>query len=290
MRNVHPLPGADHLVGDVRLHVVSHGAGPGLPVLLLHGLPTTSYLWRDVQRDLEHTHRTFAPDLLGLGCSERPAAGRYDLGSQAELLVGLLDELGLERVAVVGHDVGGAVAVHLAALVPDRVAALVLIDSALHADTWPVAAVASLIAPLAGEAQTAALRLLPSAGRRYLARQLGRGLAAGRVDDSVLEHYAGPLLTRDGARGLLSLVRAVDPQATEATLRLLAAEPPPTLVLWGELDVWHAPAYGRRLVADLPGALWVPIPDAGHYLPEDRPERVAEELEGFLAEAVAAVG
>ena len=290
MRDVHPLPGEDRLVGDVRIHLVAHGAGPGLPVLLLHGLPTSSYLWRDVQRDMEHTHRTFAPDLLGLGCSERPAAGRYDLASQAELLVELLDSLGLERVAVVGHDVGGAAAVHLTALAPDRVAALVLIDSPLHADSWPVAAVASLIAPALGEAQGALLRLLPAAGRRYLAMQLGRGVLSGQVPPEVLAHYADPLLTRDGTRGLLSLVRAYDAQAVEATLRLVAADPPPTLVLWGEGDAFHGPACGRRIVADVPGALWVPVPDAGHLLPEDRPERVAEEIEGFLAEAVARTG
>jgi pimeloyl-ACP methyl ester carboxylesterase len=73
-------------------------------------------------------------------------------------------------------------------------------------------------------------------------------------------------------------------------MNLVAVEPPPTLVLWGEQDVWHGPAYGRRVVADLPGALWVPVPDAGHLLPEDRPERVAEEVEGFLAEQVARTG
>jgi len=287
MRDVHPLPGADHLVDGVRLHVVHHGAGPGQPILFLHGIPTSSYLWRDVQRDLEHTHRTYAVDLLGLGASERPPGGRYDLASQAGLLVGLLDELGLDQVAVVGHDLGGVAAVHLAALAPDRVAALVLLDAPLHADVWPVAAVSSLMPPLLGEAQTSLLRLVPGLGRHYLARQLGRGVVSGEVDRAVLDRYVGALLTRDGTRGLLSLVRALDPTAAESALRMVAVEPPPTLVLWGEDDAWHSAAYGRRLAGDIPGACWVPVPDAGHLLPEDRPERVAEEIEGFLAEAVA---
>ncbi len=287
MRDVHPLPGADHLIDGVRLHVVHHGAGPGLPVLFLHGIPTTSYLWRDVQRDLEHTHRTYAVDLLGLGSSERPARGRYDMASQAGLLLSLLDDLELERVALVGHDLGGAAAVHLTALAPDRVAALVLVDAPLHADVWPVAAISALIAPVLGEAQTALLRLVPGLGRHYLERQLGRGLASGEIDGAVLDRYAATLLTRDGSRGMLSLVRALDPPTIEATLRLMTVEPPPTLVLWGDEDVWHGPAYGRRLAAEIPGACWVPVPDAGHLLPEDRPERVAEEIAGFLAEAIA---
>ncbi|HVE62421.1 MAG TPA: alpha/beta hydrolase [Mycobacteriales bacterium] len=287
MRDVHPLPGADHLVDGVRLRVVQHGAGPGLPLLLLHGIPTTSYLWRDVQRDLEHRHPTYAVDLLGLGASERPPGGRYDLANQAELLVGLLDQLGLDRVAIAGHDVGGAAAVHLCALAPDRVAALVLVDTPLHADAWPVAAISSLMAPLLGETQTTLLRLVPSLGRHYLGMQLGRGLAAGSVDGPVLDRYAASLLSRDGTRGLLCLVRALDPPSTEAALRLVTVDAPPTLVLWGDEDAWHGPAYGRRLAADIPGSCWVPVPDAGHLLPEDRPERVAEEIAGFLAEAVA---
>ena len=286
MRDVHPLPGADHVVEGVRLHVVRHGAGPGLPAVLLHGLPTSSYLWRDVQRDLEHCHATYAPDLLGLGLSERPPSGRYDLASQAQLLLRLLDHLELERVAVAGHDIGGALGVHLAALAPDRVAALVLVDAALHADTWPVAAVAGLVTRGLGEVQTALLRAVPAVGRGYVGRQLERGLA-GPLDPAVVDHYVAPLLTRDGARGVLALVRAYDAQAVEAALQLVATEPPPALVLWGERDAWHGPAYARRLAGEIAGAVVVEVPDAGHLLPEERPERVAEEIEGFLAEAVA---
>lgn len=284
MRDEHPLPGTDHVVDGVRLHVVHHGSGAGLPVLLLHGMPTSSYLWRDVQRDLEHHHRTYAPDLVGLGCSERPAAGRYDFGSQASLLLGLVDQLGLERFAVVGHDVGGGVALHLTALARERVAALVLVDAPVHADLWPVPAVRSLAAPLLGEAQTTALRLVPGAAETVLGGALRRGLRGSELSGKVLAHYAAPLTTGDGGRGVLSLVRAFDPQATEAALALVAADPPPALVLWAAEDAWFSPAVGRRVAGDLPGASYVEVSDAGHFLPEDRPERVAEEIAAFLAE------
>ncbi len=284
MRDDHPLPGTDHVVDGVRLHVVHHGTGDGVPLLLLHGMPTSAYLWRDVQRDLEHSHRTYAPDLLGLGCSERPSAGRYDFGSQAALLLAFADDLGLDRFAVAGHDIGGGVAVHLTALAPDRVAALILLDTPLHADVWPVPAVRALAAPILGEAQTAALRLLPGLGPRYLAGQLARGLRATELSAKSLAQYADPLLSPDGARGLLALIRAFDPAAVESAFGLVRVEPPPSLVLWGDSDAWFSPAVGRRVAGDLGDASYVEVTDAGHFLPEDRPERVAEEIAGFLAE------
>ena len=283
MRDEHPLPGTDHVVDGVRLHVVHHGSGPGLPVLLLHGMPTSSYLWRDVQRDLGRAHRTYAPDLVGLGCSERPASG-YDFGTQASLLVGLADDLGLDRFAVAGHDIGGGVALHLTALARDRVAALVLLDSPVHADLWPVPAVRALRTPWLGEAQGALLRLVPGAGASFLRSQLARGLRASELSSKALSHYVAPLLSADGTRGLLALARAFDPVATEAALSAVAAEPPPTLVLWAAEDAWFSSAVGRRVAGDLPKASYVEVADAGHFLPEDRPERVAEEIAAFLAE------
>jgi len=286
MRDEHPLPGTDHVVDGVRLHVVHHGSGPGMPVLLLHGYPTSSYLWRDVQRDLGPRHPTYAPDLVGLGCSERPPSGRYAHASQADLLLALLDSLGLSRVAVVAHDVGGGVAVHLAAAAPERVAALVLLDTPLHTEVWPVPLVRAQTLPFVGETHGTLMRLVPALGHRALLASLGRGLVATEFTPKSLHHYAAPLLSADGVRGMLAIARAADPQAVQQAFELVAADPPPSLVLWAERDAWFSTAYGRRVAGELRGASYVEVADAGHFLPEDRPERVAEEIEGFLAEIV----
>lgn len=282
MRDPHPLPGTDHVVHGVRLHVVGHGrARPGaVPLVLLHGLPTSSYLWRDVMRDLEHDVRTIAPDLVGLGRSERPRGrdrSRLTLATQAARVLALLDALGLDRVAVAGHDLGGAVAVHLTALAPERVAGLVLVDAPVHADLWPPAPVLPLLVPGVGEAWVGALQRAPALAARVLRRALGAPA------DRELRHYVEPLLAPGAAAGLLRLVRAVDPAAAEAALRLVCAGPPPALVLWGERDRLFSPAYGRRLAGEL-GASWVPVGEAGHLLPQERPQRVAEEIAAFLAE------
>src|SRR4051812_33427731 len=102
----------------VRLHVVEHGRQQDgrLPLLMLHGVPATSYLWRDVARDLERDRLCLMPDLLGCGESERPPGRRaYRLEEQASLLLRMMEQLGIDRFAVLGNDLGGAVAVHLAA-------------------------------------------------------------------------------------------------------------------------------------------------------------------------------
>jgi len=290
VRDSHPLPGTDVVVDGVRLHVVCHGSAAGggdagrPPLLLLHGVPTTSYLWRDVMRDLEHQVPCVAPDLVGLGRSERPARRYYDLAGQARLLVALLDQLRLDRVVVVGHDLGGSVAVHLAALAPERVAGLALLDAPVHTDVWPVPAVLPLLIPGAGEAYAAAMRRMPALARTVLARALGAGGPTSVLAARELDYYLAPLLRPGGAQSLVRLVRAVDLAPVESAWRLLRAAPPPTLVLWGEQDRLHSPAYGRRVAGELPGASWVPVADAGHLLPQERPERVAEELAGFRAD------
>ena len=175
MPDAHPLPGSDLVVfpdlaagspGPLRLHVVRHGpsaspapapvgpVGPargGMPVLLLHGPGTSAYLWRDVARDLSFSHACIAPDLAGLGQSERPHdRAAYRPAAQAHILLALLDALGHDRVAVAGHDLGGSVAVQLAAIAPRRVGALVLISAPVHRDAWPTPAALPFLLPGAG--------------------------------------------------------------------------------------------------------------------------------------------
>jgi pimeloyl-ACP methyl ester carboxylesterase len=274
MLDPHPLLGRDVVVDGVRLHVVAHGRTGGVPLLLLHGVPTSSYLWRNVMRDLESKVPTVAPDLVGLGRSERPRRRGYRLTEQAALLHGLLDELALPRVVVAGHDEGGAVALQLAAMAPDRVTGIALLGSPLHAHAWPPPAVVPLLLPGVGEAYAALLRRSQHVARRLV----------GRLSARELGHYRAPLRAPDGARSLLRLVRAMDLRETATALEILGADCPPVLVLWGTEDQVRSAAYGRRLADELPGAVFVPVSGGGHLLPEECPERVAEELAGFVAE------
>jgi pimeloyl-ACP methyl ester carboxylesterase len=282
MHDQHPLPGEDRIVDGVRLHFVRHGrddAARAHPaVLLLHGLPTSSYLWHDVMRDLGHDHRLVAPDLVGLGRSERPARAGYDLATQARRLWQLADQLGLAEVVLVGHDLGGAVAACMCAVQRERVAGLVLTSAPVHASAWPTPPVLPLLLPGVRAAYLAALSRSPALARRVMGRALRADLPPSAVD-----RHLAPLLEGEGPRGLLAFAGAVDMAAVEAAWRLVVAEPPPALVLWGEDDHVYSTAYGRRLATELAGAAWVPV-GGGRLLPQERPERVAEEIDGFVAE------
>jgi pimeloyl-ACP methyl ester carboxylesterase len=273
MHDPHALPGTDVVVDGLRHYVVKHGrdAHPDEPpLLLIHGLGTSGRLWCDVARDLEHTHRSLIPDLPGCGRSERPRKAQLSPAAQAESLLALLTALGHDRAVVAGHDIGGAVAVHMAALAPERIAALVLVNTPLHLDAWPPAAVRPLLVPGLGNAISRAASL-----RRDTTAAAVSALAG------------GPVSVSDGLRGMTDIVRAFDAGAAAAALGVIASAPPPTLVLWGADNERLTPSYGARIAAEIPGATWVPVVGAGHLLPQERPERVAEEVAGFLAEVPA---
>jgi 2-hydroxymuconate-semialdehyde hydrolase len=281
---------ADHVVDGIRLRVMTYGGpGDGLDrapaVLLLHGFPTSSQLWRNVAPEMcastDDDLHVLAPDLAQLGESERTGR-RINLATQAKLMLGLLDAAGVERVVVVGHGIGGAVAVHVAALDGRRVAGLALLDSPLHSDAWPVAGALPMLVPGVRALCARALPVVPWLAEWVLAQAVGRGSDV--RDMRPLDRYVEALRAPGAARGLVHFLTAVDPVATEAAWHIVRAAPPPTLVMWGAEDRVHSLSYGRRVAGEIPSAAWVPVAGAGHLLPEERPARVAEELVAFHAE------
>jgi pimeloyl-ACP methyl ester carboxylesterase len=116
------------VVNDVRLHYVT--AGQGDPVVLLHGWPQTWYEWHRIIPALAARYTVIAPDMRGLGDSARPATG-YDKRTVADDIFKLVNQLGFQRIFLVGHDWGGPVAYAYACAHPDDVGRLVILDVAI---------------------------------------------------------------------------------------------------------------------------------------------------------------
>lgn len=276
-----------HLEDQVRVAYVDEGLGA--PVLLLHGCPFSSFVWRDVIGELSATFRCIAPDLLGLGDTETPAGADWSLPAQLDTVLALMDDLGLGEVAVVGHDQGAAIAQLLAARHPDRVNALVLANAEAY-DNWPSAAELPFIR--ATQLPVLGRLVLWAWSRRPLFRW---ALAQGRavhdrtvLTDELVDGYIAANLSTGHRRAKTRrfLAAQLDPtnqSHTADVVSALADFERPAMILWGSRDAHFGPEWAERLHRDIPGASRLEImPEAGHLLMEEQPARVAGLIAEFL--------
>jgi pimeloyl-ACP methyl ester carboxylesterase len=250
--------------------VVLDDEGQGDSVLLMHGFPTTRLLWKGVAPALvKDGFRVIAPDLVGYGSSQCPSTLEPDMASQAGWMLGLLDALGVERAAIVAHDVGSAAAQLLVARAPDRVRGLVVMDG-VHADSWAMDAVAGI------QAWEEPSRLF-----RVLVRQV-RGSPV-RLTEETVREVLGPYQGEEGGAKLIRAARALHPQQTVEIMPALRERRVPALVIWGEHDAYLGVEAVGRPLAELLGAELVVL-SGGHFLPLDCPGEVATAVGRFLAQ------
>jgi 2-hydroxymuconate-semialdehyde hydrolase len=261
-----------------RIHYGQAGAGPS--VVLIHGIPTNAYLWRNVARRLIDAGReVITVDMLGYGASDKPANADIGIAAQAQLISRVLSQIGWAGGTIVGHDIGGGVAQLLAIDDRKRVRNLVIVDSIAY-DSFPEPGIARL--------KDAAWDVILGAPDFDLVRGLTKGFTRGmsradRVTPELVAAYEKPFRGVEGRLAYLRAARAL--RTEELTSRMAEVEKLeiPTLVVWGGKDEFQPLAYGRRLAAAMPNARLEVIDDAGHFLPEDEPERLADLIAGFTA-------
>ena len=253
------------------MHVERYGHG-GAPVLLVHGFGTSSFLWREVAPQLAIANCTaFAVDLFGYGESDRPFDASFGIVAQAEYLDRALTALRLRSATIVGQDLGGAVALALAGLRPERVDRLILTNPTAL-DELP----AGDIKALHKNTGRFALRISRGVlGAAPLLTELLRGSVANEdhMPDPLLARYMAPYVGRDGVNHLLALARSVDPDDMEEIE--LGSLTQPSLIVWGDQDRWVGPRYPERLAEAVPGSRLVRLPNVGRLVPEEAPDTVA---------------
>ena len=262
------------LVEGHRLAYLDEGSGP--PVLLIHGIPTSSLLWRHVIPALARSHRVIAPDMLNYGKSDKPLHADVSIAAQARLMIGLLDALGIARADVISHDIGGGVAQIMAVRDPERVTRLVL-SNAVCFDSWPIPEFRPLQEPGAEEAMS--LEAFTDMLRGFLPQGVYRDEA---LTAEAVEIIMEPWSNEAGKRALFRNLRRLNPEYTQAIADELAYMEQATLVLWGRQDPFQKPVYAQRLQDAIPGAQLTWIEEASHWIMEERPAEVAAALHAFL--------
>jgi haloalkane dehalogenase len=262
----------------LRMHYLDEGSGPA--VLLLHGEPTWSYLYRTVFPELVPATRAIAPDYFGFGRSDKPLrAEDYSYDFHVRSIERLADELDLRDATVVVQDWGGPIGLRLAVERPDRIGKLVILNTGIGggrppSDEW--------------------LRF-----RDWL-RRLGTDVVPGKLvqisavqpmSDEVVEAYSAPWPVPESKAGILAFPGLVpispehpDTPAHLAVRDRLGRWERPALVLFSDSDPIFAPSVAERIAAQIPGALQPEIVEgAGHFLQEDQGPLIGRRIARFVA-------
>ncbi|GAC1315744.1 MAG: alpha/beta fold hydrolase [Thermoleophilaceae bacterium] len=277
---------------EIKLHghrVSYRRAGWGPVLLLIHGITGSSATWEDVIGPLSERYTVVAPDLLGHGESAKPR-GDYSLGAYASGVRDLLGAIGHERATVVGHSLGGGVAMQMAYQFPERCERLVLVSSGglgrevsalLRAATLPGA---EWVLPLLSTNRlVTATQSVTSLGRRL-------GL---RVGPDLEETWRGfvSLADADARSAFIHSLRALvdfGGQRVSATDRLYLAEQLPTMIIWGARDPIIPMRHGVEAHAAIPGSRLETFAKAGHFPHRDDPARFVRVLSDFVDSTPAA--
>lgn len=266
------------------MHVERYGHG-GAAVLLLHGFGTNNFLWRAIAPEITEAGNTaYAIDLFGHGQSDRPPDADFGIAAQAEYLDAAMTAMRIARGIIVGVDIGGDIAMKLAATRPDRVEKLVLINTPAF-DDLPAKDITRM------QRRTAKFAFRLSRGVMGAAPLL-EGVLKGSVADpakmpmKLIARYLAPFVGPEGANHLLSLGSSINgADLEEEDLKEIHS---PTLIVWGDEDKWCDSKLPDRLAGAIPDARLVRLPGVARLVPEESPEQLAKLILDFLRKRAAA--
>ena len=270
------------LIGGHRIACATVGSGE--PVVLIHGTPSSSFIWRNVAPRLaEAGHKVHVFDLLGYGASERPFDQAVDtsVSGQVPILTDLMSQWGLESAHIVAHDIGGAVAQRFCLFHPTLAKSLTLIDT-VSFDSWP--------SKRTNEQMKAGLEALikkPDAEHRAHFREWllstveqKEAFASGSLETFV-DLISGPI--GQGSLFQHQVAHYDHRHTSKISDRLAELSAMPVQIIWGENDAWQVVDWARKLHAAIPGSTLHVLPQCGHFAMEDQPDRICDLVISFIA-------
>ncbi|WP_186579609.1 alpha/beta fold hydrolase [Aquibacillus kalidii] len=255
-------------VGNYKLSYRTAGSGEET-IVLLHGIPTNSFLWIHVIPQLAQHYTVIAPDMLGFGHSDRASHEELTLPKQAEHVISLLDALNVGEVHVAGHDLGGGVAQLLAVNFPTRITSFMVIDGVTFSN-WPLPKVVALRYPTASEFEPSIF---------FIERMIREGLYHQELfTPELIQAFTLPFSHPNGPNELKEASLALNHHQTEDIVPDLAKLNMPATFLYGEYDRYLPAYWGLRLQETVPNSTFKVLPECSHYSMLDNPLLVSKEI------------
>jgi pimeloyl-ACP methyl ester carboxylesterase len=257
-------------------NIAYHREGAGETVIMVHGISTYSFIWRKIVPILSEKYDVITVDLLGCGESDKPADGVLSVKNHSKWLKEFTEEIGVEKIHLVGHDVGGGIVQIFGVNYPEIVIDATLINSVGY-DFWPVQPILSMRTPVIRKLALATLdhglfKVLVKRGMYYNEK----------VTPELMNLFLKPLKNAPGRKAFLNFAKSLNNRELleiENELRNLTM---PELIVRGDADVYLSPGIAQKLHNEIPGSRLEIIPTGGHFIQEDEPELLGEIVMNFF--------
>ncbi|MCW9034578.1 MAG: alpha/beta hydrolase [Rhodospirillales bacterium] len=253
-------------------------SGKGEPVLLVHGVASYSFLWQPIIDNLEEYYDIIAPDLLGCGESDKPSDVDHSIAAQAKIMIGVIDNLGINRFHLVGHDIGGGIAQIMAVKYPDRLLDMTLINSVGY-DYWPIQLIKTMQVPILTQIARSSINPV------IFHQMIRHGVFHKKnLSKDILDKFWEPLKQPEGKAGFFNLIRSINNDLLMDIIDEIKQITLPTLLIRGTADTYLDRAILDNLKRDIPHARLEDIHEGGHFIQLDQADRVSSLLKSFLSE------
>ncbi|CAB1059296.1 hypothetical protein D1BOALGB6SA_4058 [Olavius sp. associated proteobacterium Delta 1] len=252
-------------------------SGSGVPLVFIHGFGSSVFSWRKNIHPISKHHRVCAPDLPGFGFSDKPLDADYTIDAYADFIIQFMDRLQIKKAVLVGHSLGGGIALLTSLKYPSRVRALILLDTEAYPITPPLMLraaklpiVRSIIHRAIGEW---VVRI--SLKRSYHDQTL--------ITERLVDEYYRPFLTENGKSVPIKVLQAIDFEKLKELPRRYRRIRKKTLIIWGQEDRISRIHLAQKLKKDLPNSKLMIIPASGHLVQEEKPEVVNSAILNFIS-------
>ena len=251
-------------------------SGSGEPVLLVHGITTYSFIWKNIIPSLAADYEVLAVDLLGCGDSDKPLNVSYAIKDHAERMKEFITNLGIRKFHFVGHGLGGSIGQIFAVRYPELLYDLTMINTVAY-DHWPVQPIMAMRTPVVRQLLIAAMDI------GAFALIVKRGVYhKERVTPELIDLFMKPMLKPAGRKAFLHYAKSLNNQDLIEIEKKLCELAMPVLIIRGDADHCLSAAISEKLCREIPGSLLIRIPTGGHFIQEDEPEQLVIEIKSFF--------